>query len=371
MTEPDPNPKHKRGISDPEHVNSGNSLAVPSGSHTSSLLKDVCQLIEQARQSTARAVNSAMVMLYWNVGERIRRDILKEQRAEYGAEIVPALSTQLTQHYGSGFGKRNLFRMIQFAELFANQNILSALSKQLSWSHFVEIMPLDDELKREFYAEMCRVEGWSVRTLRDKIGGMLFERTALSKKPEELIRQELAELRDSDRISPNLVFRDPYFLDFLGLKDTYSEKDLEAAILREIEAFLLELGSGFTFVARQKRIIIDGEDFYLDLLFYHRRLRRLVAIDLKLDRFKAAYKGQMELYLRWLEKHDMQPGEEPPIGLILCEHAGQEQVELLQLDDTSIRVASYLTELPPKELLQQKLRAAIELAQARLSKETP
>src|SRR6185437_8532229 len=186
---------------------------------------------------------------------------------------------------------------------------------------------------RDFYAEMCRVERWSVRTLRQKINGMLFERTALSKKPQKLAAQELEELRTTDQLSPDLVFRDPYFLDFLGLKDTYSEKDLEAAIVREIESFLLELGVGFTFVARQKRIIIDGEDFYLDLLFYHRKLRRLVALDLKLGKFAAADKGQMELYLRWLDVNEREPGEDSPLGLILCESAGSEQVELLQLSE--------------------------------------
>ena len=184
----------------------------------------------------------------------------------------------------------------------------------MGWSHFVELLPLKDQLRRDFYAEMCRIERWSVRTLRDKIDGMLFERTALSRKPDELAEQELAGLREEDRLSPDLVFRDPYFLDFLGLKDTYGEKDLEAAILREMEQFLLELGVGFAFVARQKRIVIDGEDFYLDLLFYHRKLRRLVAVDLKLGRFQAADKGQMELYLRWLEKYEMEPGEETAAG---------------------------------------------------------
>jgi predicted nuclease of restriction endonuclease-like (RecB) superfamily len=214
---------------------------------------------------------------------------------------------------------------------------------------------------------MCRIEHWGVRTLRDKIGGMLFERTALSRKPEKLAREELAKLRETDQLSPDLVFRDPYFLDFLGLADTYSEKDLESAILREMERFILELGARFTFVARQKRIVIDGRDFYIDLLFYHRKLRRLVAVDLKLRAFEAADKGQMELYLRWLEKYEMEPGEETPIGLILCEEKGQEQVELLQLDQSGIRVASYLTDLPSKDVLRRKLKAATDLARRQLT----
>jgi predicted nuclease of restriction endonuclease-like (RecB) superfamily len=334
------------------------------------LLTDVRALIEQARDATARAVNSALVLLYWSIGDRIRRDLLKEKRADYGEQIVPTLSAQLAPEYGQGFSKRNLFRMIQLAEMFPERQIVSALSAQLGWSHFVELLPIADPLKRDFYAEMCRVERWSVRTLRQKIGGMLFERTALSRKPAKLAELELAKLRTADQLSPDMVFRDPYFLDFLGLKDTYAEKDVEAAILRDMQSFLLELGAGFTFVARQKRMVIDGRDFVLDLLFYHRKLRRLMALDLKLREFQPADKGQMELYLRWLDKHEREPGEDSPLGLILCESAGAEQVELLQLGESGIRVATYLTELPPKALLEKKLHAAAELARERLKEGT-
>ena len=330
------------------------------------LLGDIRALIEAGREHVAQAVNAGLVLLYWSVGERIRREILGNKRAEYGEEILPTLSAKLVVEYGQGFSPRNLARMIRFAEVLPEHAIVSQLARQLGWSHFVEILGMDDPLKRDFYAEMCRIERWSVRTLRAKIGGMLFERTALSKKPKLLAEQELAKLRKEDQLSPDLVFRDPYFLDFLGLKGTYSEKDLETAILHEMEAFILELGVGFAFVARQKRIIIDGKDHYIDLLFYHRQLRRLVVIDLKLEDFQAAHKGQMELYLRWLNKYEKQPGEEAPIGLILCEKAGDETVELLELESSSIRVASYLTQLPPKELLQQKLRKAAELARNRL-----
>jgi predicted nuclease of restriction endonuclease-like (RecB) superfamily len=335
------------------------------------LLTDVRALIEQARDATARTVNSALVLLYWSIGDRIRRDILQEKRADYGKQIVGALSRQLAAEYGKGFTDDNLFRMIQLAEVFPESEIVGALSRQLGWSHFLLLLPIKDGLKRDFYAEMCRVERWSVRTLRDKMNGMLFERTALSKKPAKLAEQELAKLRTADQLSPDLVFRDPYFLDFLGLNDTYAEKDLEAAILREIEAFLLELGGGFTFVARQKRMVIDGKDFALDLLFYHRKLRRLIAVDLKLGEFEAAFKGQMELYLRWLDKHEREPGEDAPLGMILCESAGEEQVELLLLGASGIRVATYLTELPPKAILEQKLRAAAERARNRLTDGNP
>jgi predicted nuclease of restriction endonuclease-like (RecB) superfamily len=335
-----------------------------------SLFQDLRSLIIEARQDVSRQVNSALVMLYWRVGQRIRKDILKERRAEYGEEIVPTVSAQLVPEFGEGFSKRNLFRMIRFAEVFPAEQSVSTLSSQLGWSHFVEIVPLKDELQRDFYAEMCRIERWSVRTLHQKISGMLFERTALSKKPVELAKQELIKLREEDKLTPDLVFRDPYFLDFLGLKDTYSEKDLETAILRELEAFILELGAGFSFVARQKRMTVDDEDYYLDLLFYHRKLRRLVAIDLKLGKFQAADKGQMELYLRWLEKYEQQRGEDSPIGLILCADKSEEQIKLLQLDKSGIRVAAYLTELPPRKLLQKKLHEAILLARTRLEEKS-
>jgi predicted nuclease of restriction endonuclease-like (RecB) superfamily len=262
------------------------------------LLDDVRAMIQAARLRTAQAVNAGLVALYWGVGERIRREVLKEKRASYGEEIVAALSRELTREFGRGFGESGLWRMVQFAEVFPEQDIVATLSRELGWSHFVELIPLPDPLRRDFYAEMCRIERWSVRTLRQKINGMLFERTAISKKPEKVIRQELDALRDSDRVTPDLVFRDPYVLDFLGLTGAYAEKDLEAGILREMERFILELGSDFAFVARQKRITVDNEDYYLDLLFYHRRLRRLVAVDLKLGKFQAADKGQMELYLR-------------------------------------------------------------------------
>ncbi|OGP63625.1 MAG: hypothetical protein A2169_00555 [Deltaproteobacteria bacterium RBG_13_47_9] len=343
-------------------------LPTKSAKPSDNLFKDLRALILETRQDVARQVNSALVLLYWRVGKRIRQDILKEKRAEYGEQIVATLSQQLTEEFGEGWSRYNLSRMIRFVECFPEEQIVATLSQQLGWSHFKEIIPLDDDLKRDFYAEMCRIERWSVRTLRQKISGMLFERTALSKKPVELAKQELSQLREEDKLTPDLVFRDPYFLDFLGLKDTYSEKDLETAILRELEAFILELGVGFTFVARQKRMTVDDDDYYLDLLFYHRKLRRLVAIDLKLGKFQAADKGQMELYLRWLEKYEQQPEEESPLGLILCATKSEEHVKLLQLDKSGIRVAAYLTELPPRKLLQKKLHEAIVLARALLER---
>jgi len=335
------------------------------------LLADLRQLITQARPDVARQVNSALVLLYWRVGRRIRRDILKEKRAEYGERIVATLSQQLTQEFGPGWSRYNLARMIRFAESFPQMRIVATLSQQLGWSHFKEIIPQKDGLRRDFYAEMCRKEHWNVRTLRRMIQGLLFERTALSKKPRELIRQELDQLQAEDKLTPDLVFRDPYFLDFLGLRDRYFEKDIEDAIMRELENFILELGAGFTFIARQKRIQVDSGDYYLDLLFYHRGLRRLVAIDLKLGEFQPGDKGQMELYLRWLARHDWQSGEESPIGLILCAGKKTEQIELLELEKSGIRVASYWIELLPKKLLQRKLHEAILHARQRLAGREP
>ncbi len=314
----------------------------------------------------AYTVNATLTILYWKIGKRINDEVLNNKRAAYGKQIVVSLSLQLGQEYGNSFSDKNIRRMMQFAEVFSDEAIVVSAIRQLSWTHFIALIPLKEPLQRQFYAEMCRVEKWSVKTLRAKIDGMLYERTAISKKPEKLIQQEIKTLREEDKLSPDHVFRDSYFLDFLGLKNTYSEKNLEDTILHELEKFILELGHGFTFVERQKRMIIDSEDFNLDLLFYHRKLKRLIAIDLKLGKFKASYKGQMELYLRWLEKNEMQEGEETPLGLILCAAGNDEQVELLQLHKAGIKVAEFMTELPSKKLLQQKLHKAVELSKKRM-----
>ncbi len=334
---------------------------------TMALLSDIRLLIEAARIRVSVTANVEMVLLYWHIGERILKDILGMERADYGKQIVQTLSGKLTLEYGRGFTRTNLFNMIRCAQVFPDKEIVHALSGQLSWTHFREIIYLENNLKRDFYAQMCRIERWNTRTLHSKIQGMLYERTAISKKSEELIKQELAALRDEDRMTPDLVFRDPYFLDFLCLSDTYSEHDLESAILRELERFLLELGTDFTFAARQKRITIDNEDYYLDLLFYHRGMRRMVAIELKLGKFQAQDKGQMELYLRWLDRYERREGEESPLGLILCAEKTAEHVELLQLENTGIRIAEYMTELPPRRLLEGKLHEAIRIAREQIA----
>jgi len=329
-----------------------------------SLFDDIKNIIEDTKLKVAISVNSSLTLMYWNIGKKINDEIVQNQRAEYGKEIVATLSQQLRQSYGKGYSYSALTRMMKFANSFEKQNI-ATLSQQLSWSHFRELIPLENKLKVEFYTQLAIMDKWSVR---DRINSQLFERTALSKKPDELISYEIENLKKA-KVSKDIVLKDPYLLDFLELDDRYLEKDLEDSILRDIEKFILELGVGFTFVERQKRIIIDDEDFNIDLLFYNRKLKRLVAIELKIGKFKASYKGQMELYLKWLEKHEKEDGEYSPLGIILCADKKSEQIELLELEDSNIHVARYLTVLPPKEILQSKLHQALEDAKLKYHKD--
>ncbi|MVN21739.1 PDDEXK nuclease domain-containing protein [Mucilaginibacter arboris] len=324
------------------------------------------QLIAQSRQNVAVTVNAEITLLYWHVGKRINDEILGNERAEYGKQIVRSLAQQLTEDYGRGWGEKQLRQCMQFATVFPDEQIVYALRIEFSWTHLRMLIYMDNPIKRNFYIEMCRMEKWSTRTLENRINSMLFERTAISKRPEETIINDIEALKNEAKLSPDLVFKDPYFLDFLGLKNNFSEKDLESAVLAELQEFIVELGSDFAFMARQKRITIDNEDYYIDLLFYHRRLKCLVAIELKIGKFTAADKGQVELYLRWLEKYEKVAGENPPIGLILCTHKNEEHVELMQLEKSNIRVADYLTELPEKKLLETKLHQSIERAKNRL-----
>lgn len=331
------------------------------------LLADIRQLIESAKTQVAVTVNSTMTMMYWHIGDRINRELLGGERAAYGKQVIATLSQQLTEQYGGNqFSLRNLQRMMQFASSFPDLRIVTPLVSQLSWSHFLQVITIDNELQRTFYLTMAADQRWSKRTLKAKIDGMLYERTAIAKQPEAVIKHDLDELRNERKMSADLVFQDPYVLDFLGLHGNYSEKDFESAIVADLQTFITELGNDFAFMARQKRITVDNEDYYIDLLFYHRRLRCLVAIDLKLGKFQAAYKGQMELYLRWLEKYDMAEGENKPIGLILCAGKNEEHIELMHLDDSNIRVAEYMTKLPERKLLEQRLQQAVERAHNRL-----
>ncbi len=341
----------------------------PPGQLSTQLLPKIQELIDAARSRAAAAVNAELTILYWQIGTLLKENVLEGQRAEYGKQVIEQLAADLTSRYGKGWSHQQLRHCLRTAETFPDEQILYALSRELSWTHLRALIYIEDPLKRDFYAEMCRLEGWSTRQLNDRVRSMLYERTAISKLPEKTIQNDLQVLRQEGRITTDLAFRDPYVLDFLGLADTYSEHDLESAILAELQRFISELGTDFAFVARQKRIVIDGRDYYIDLLFFHRRLKALVVIDLKIGEFEAGFKGQMELYLRYLEEHDMVEGEQPPIGLILCTGKNEEHVELLQLHQANIRVAEYLTELPSREVLRQKLHDSIERARQKLLSE--
>jgi predicted nuclease of restriction endonuclease-like (RecB) superfamily len=322
-----------------------------------SLLDELSLLIEQSQQKVVVQVNSGITMLFWHIGTRINQNILQNKRADYGKQIVVTLSRQLAEKYGRSFEEKNLRRMLQFAEQFIDKEIVVTLSRQLSWSHILILLPLKNIEAKLFYVNSIAKEGLGVRELRKKISNKEFERTAI------------ANLQNTgNHLAIHNNFKDPYFLDFLGLRNTYLEKDLEEAILRELEAFILELGKGFAFIERQKRMIIDGEDFHLDLLFYHRSLRRLVAIELKLGKFEAKHKGQMELYLKWLDKYEKKEGELPPVGLILCAESSREQIELLEMHKDGIMVAEYWTELPPKKELEKKIHAILIEAKERIER---
>ncbi len=331
------------------------------------LLADLQEIIRRGKSQAVAAVNSALTLTYWHVGQRINTEVLRGERAAYGKQVIPSLARELVVQYGKSFEARNLRRMMQFAELFPDLQIVTPLVSQLSWTHFTVLLMLPDDAARWFYVRQAIDHVWSKRELERQIGRKAFERSHIADS-----KLALAAAHDNATdlgLALAGSFKDPYFFDFLGLPQGYLENDLEQALIRELEHFILELGKGFAFVERQKRMIIDGEDFYLDLLFYHRRLKRLVAVELKIDRFKAAHKGQMELYLNWLDKYERQPDEAAPIGLILCAQAGTEQVELMNLKKDNIMVAEYWTELPPKAVLEAKLHTALIEIRERLAEQ--
>lgn len=334
------------------------------------LISDIAKLINEARSHIASEYNVTQTLLCWLIGKRIDEEVLRAGRAEYGETIVKSLAEHLTLSYGRGYSRPNLFRMVKFAKQFPNREIVSTLSRQLSWSHFVIICSIEDTLKRDFYAEMCRVQRWSVRALHKQLNGMLYERIALSKKPDDVIKAQLDNLKNNDEMTPELTFKEPYFLDFIGSHTYQSEEDLETLILNNITDFLQELGTDFCFVARQKRMSIASKDRYLDLLFFNRRLRRLIAIDLKLGEFDPAYKGQMEWYLNWLDKHERFDYENKPMGIILCAGKDHDDIEYLEIDKTGIHIAQYLTLLPQKDILEAHLRKAITIAKENLLKKS-
>jgi predicted nuclease of restriction endonuclease-like (RecB) superfamily len=321
------------------------------------LFKHVSAIIEKRRYSAGAYANREVTLMYWEIGNYIGSVLLDGERGEYGKQIVSSLSTQLQARYGTSFELRNLRRMVQFAAKFSDFKIVSTLSTQLSWSHIVELLPLKTTAAQLYYAHDVAERNLGVQDLRRQISRKAYE------------RREIANNKLSEKSSvPFNVFKDPYLLDVLGLKENFLEADLEKSILTELEAFILEFGHGFTFVERQKRMIIDDEDIILDLLFYHRKLKRLVAIELKIGNFKAAYMGQMSLYLKWLNRYERQDGEEAPIGIILCTKANHKKIELLELDKAGIAVAEYWTELPPKKEFERKISEIMAEAKERLER---
>jgi len=321
------------------------------------LFTRVSAIIENRKYRAFSRANQEMTLMFWEVGVYINSVVLKGKRADYGKKILTALSSKLVEKYGDSFSERNLYRMTTFAEYFQDIRILTTLSSKLSWSHFAELIRLKSSAARLYYAQDVADRNLGVRELRQLISRKAYERM-------EVINSQLTETSSI----PFNVFKDPYLLDVLGLKENFLEADLEKAILTELEAFILEFGQGFSFVERQKRMIIDGEDIVLDLLFFHRKLKRLVAVELKIGKFKAAYMGQMSLYLKWLNRYERQKGEESPIGIILCTAAEREKIELLELDKAGIAVAEYWTELPPKKQFERKIKEIVREARERLER---
>ena len=331
------------------------------GTVSDRLFAGVSAIIDNSRVGVAIYVNAHASITFWSVGKYIIDDMDYRTYSAYGKKILATLSQRLTAQYGKGYTYSALTRMMKVARVYSDSEMFARLSQTLSWSHFLELVTIEDPLKRLFYQQMGIAEHWSVQQLREKQDGMAYERSLLaSKKDDEIVR--ILENTNSLQEDPDVVLKNSYILNFLGLDGYYSEKELEDAIIKQLENFIIELGQGFAFLERQKRFIVDGTDYYLDLLFYHRKLRCLVAIDLKLGKFKPQYKGQMELYLKYLQKHDMQPYENPPIGLLLCSEGNTEHIELMMLDEDNIKVAQYLTYLPDKQWFIDKLNRSILIA---------
>jgi len=321
------------------------------------LFKHVSEIIETRKARAGAYANCEITMMYWEIGQYIGSVLLSGERAEYGKRIVAELAQQLMKRYGNSFERTKITRMIKFAKLFPDYDIVADLAQQLSWSHFQELLPVKSDDARIYYAQDVVNRRIGTKELRRQVSRKIYE------------RNEIANIRLSEQTTvPFNVFKDPYMLDILDLKENYLEADIEKAILVELEKFILEIGNGFSFVARQKRIVIDGDDTILDLLFYNRIIKRLVVIELKLGEFKAAYKGPMELQLKWLDRNERKSGEEAPIGLILCATASREKIEMLELDKSGIAVAEYWTTMPPKKEFEQKLSGIMKEARERVER---
>ena len=328
---------------------------------SNNLYTGVTNIIDHARQAVVVYVNKHANMMFWHIGQYINEDMGYKQYSAYGSKILATLSQRLTERYGKGYTYSAVTRMMKVAQCYSDEEMFATLSQTLTWSHFLELVTIENDTKRLFYQQMSIAGHWSVRQLRDKQDGMAYERSLVAAKPEDEIVKTLERVTPT-HMEPDVVLRNSYVLDFLGLNRYYTEKELEDAIARQLEGFILELGQGFAFLERQKRFTIDGTDYYLDLLFYHRKLKCLVAIDLKLGKFKPEYKGQMELYLKYMQIYDMQPGENQPIGLLLCSEGNTEHIELMMLNEDHIKVAQYLTCLPDKQWFVDKLNRSILIA---------
>ncbi len=340
----------------------------------------IVELLNAARQAAARNVNALMTASYWEIGRRIVEAEQKgKRRAGYGEQLMERLSADLTQQFGRGFSADNLENMRSFFLAYSTESISETLSRKskplgstvisktlsrklsltdlaqaftLPWSAYVRLLSVKDALARAFYEAEALRGGWSVRQLDRQIGGQFYERTAVSKNKAAMLTKG-AVAKPEDAVLPDEAVKDPYVLEFLNLKDEYSESDLEAALIHRLEDFLLELGSDFTFVGRQRRLRIDQTWYRVDLLFFHRRLRCLVIIDLKLSSLTHADVGQMHMYCNYAKENWTQEGENPPVGLILCADKGHALARYAL--PNKIMAANYKTVLPDAEVLQKEL----------------
>jgi len=345
----------------PEEADLGFTSDILSGRlEDAGLLIDLVNIIETSKQALNQQVNSGIILLFWEVGRRINSEILGQERAEYGRQIVSTASTQLQWYYGSNFAIRSLRRMLQFASQFDDREMVLTLSTQLSWSHIVELLPIDGMEAKLYYASEVSKNNLGIRGLRHLISRKAYER-------REISNLNLTQLPHTSLVPFN-VFKDPYLLDTLGLQDNFLEADLENAIVRELEKFILEFGQGFTFIARQKRLIFNETDYFVDLLFYNRDIKRLVAVDLKIGKFKAEYKSQMELYLRLLNEQERREGEEQPIGIILCPNVDRQLVEFLEMDKAGISVAEFWSKFPSQAEFERRIKSITNEAMERLER---
>ncbi len=332
-------------------------------------IEEIRLLINQSKSNISRFINSQMTILYWHIGKRIKEEIIQDNKAEYGTQTIKNLAKVLASEYGKGFSQANLFYMIQFYSFIPSLEILQTVSGKLSWSHIVELLAIKTKEEQDFYAYMAIESKWSVRELRHNIHIMSYERTLASQKSKTALKIPSISKEQADELmQPDILLKDPYILEFLQLPNNFYENELENAILKEIGKFLLELGTGFSFLARQKRITVDGDHFYIDLLFYNRKLKRMIVLELKKGKFKPEYKGQMEFYLNYLKEHETLPGEEAPIGIILCTEKSHSQVQLMDLLNSGIHVAEYWTELPPREVFERKVQEIVLQAKENIAR---